>query len=725
MASTELKAKSTIRTQFFELLFGADEGFLCIATTHKDVPKSTFSQKFFEWPKDIFKVENFILSVEESYNVYFCVNLLSKMERKKANCLPTGILWADLDTASPDHYSKVPPPVVVSTSPGRFQAYWRLSTKLDPYQAEAYCKRLAYHGAGMGADISGWDLTQLMRVPLTKNFKYPKAPEIMLQHALQTTSPPLLFESLEKSLEEQPSKPIPSGLIPTAESIIYKHTLALNRTPFSSVYTQQPQDDEDWSSVLWRLLHLCFEAGMGAEEVFIIAQSAPCNKYARDGRPTSDLWRDILKAEEAQNKLNLITANFKPLTMPVLVTEKASETFIDTYREWAIEATDAIEQFHDLSCAIMLSAIVANSVRLNTSYGPMVPNLWGMILGDSTLSRKTTAMRMCVDFITAMDSDMIIATDGSAEGLLSGLATRPNRTSIFYKDEVSGFFDSINRKDYLAGMPETLTALYDVPSVFTRRLRKETITIESPAFVFLAGGVRERVYNALSEEMVLSGFLPRFLVVSGETDLTRLRPTGPATEVGTFKRANIAAKLADMYENYSSEITVRIAGEAMRMPGRIMAKLTPEAWAEYERIETSMVNYASASSVADLALPTFERLSRSLLKLAVILGASRQVPKDQEITITEVDVHNAAWYIQDWGRYSIDLVANAGKRLSEKLLEKICKVITEHPGIRRSTLTQHYHLTKREADEILATLEDRMLVRAEKRGNGTSYWIVA
>ena len=54
----------------------------------------------------------------------------------------------------------------------------------------------------------------------------------------------------------------------------------------------------------------------------------------------------------------------------------------------------AVPEFHDLSAFILLSAVIANSVRLETSYGPFVPNLWGMILGDSTLTRKTTAMRM-------------------------------------------------------------------------------------------------------------------------------------------------------------------------------------------------------------------------------------------------------------------------------------------------------------------------------------------
>lgn len=719
-----VQAKSELRLAFFESLFKDNQGFLCIATTGQIAPKTTFKQRFFRWPEDFKSVENFILSVEKKHNVYFCVNLLKQEKRTKDDALATDFLWADLDSVNPDSekFSKLPPPIVVQSSPGRWQAYWRLTTKLEPFQAEIYSKRLAYY---FGADKSGWDLTQLMRVPFTRNFKYEATPTIMLERGLETLAPPLLFEALPKPTEENGNGEIPEmpEEIPPAESIIYKYTAALRGSAFTAVYSQPPGDGDDWSKLLWRLIHICFEAGMQPVEVFSVVRQAPCNKYERDGRPIEHLWKDIIKAQEQQVSISQLQRDFIALTMPTLVDEPDSETIIDQYRDWAEDATDALPEFHDLCCTIGLSSIVSNSVRLDTSYGLMVPNLWGLILGDSTLSRKTTAMRMIMDIIAGLDSDMILATDGSAEGLLSGLSTRPNKTSIFYKDEISGFFDSMNKKDYLAGMSENLTALYDVPAIFTRRLRKETIIIESPAFVLFGGGVRDRVYETINEEYVLSGFLPRFLVVSGETDLKRLRPTGPATDVGIAKRASLVSAFADLYENYASEITTSIGGQKMRLPARIVASLTDDAWMKYGELETLMWTTASESTLASLALPTFERLSRSMLKLAICLAATRQQPVDEKITVELGDVINAAWHIQNWGRFSIDLVNNAGKRISEKVLEKIMRAITQYPGIARSTIMQHYHLNKRETDEILGTLEERQLVRTEKRGRGTNYFI--
>src|SRR4029077_18680735 len=242
---------------------------------------------------------------------------------------------------------------------------------------------------------------------------------------------------------------------------------------------------DDWSRVLWKLINILLESGLSETEAFYVANTANCNKYIRDGRPPRYLWRDILKASAFHRKITFLgKGEFQDVAIPDIILSDTNETFVDQYKEWATDATDAIPQFHELCAFILLSALCATSIKLKTSYGDMVPNLWGIILGDSTLSRKTTAMRMATDFIAELDRDIVLATDGSAEGLLSGLSQRPNRTSIFLKDEISGFFDSINRKDYLAGMPETLTALYDVPQFFTRRLRKEIISIINPIFIF-------------------------------------------------------------------------------------------------------------------------------------------------------------------------------------------------------------------------------------------------
>jgi hypothetical protein len=674
-----------------------------------------------EWKK----IENYILDVEVNHNVYFCVNLLSKHERKKENCLPTKLLWADLDAVELSKVEALPPSILIESSPGRYQALWRTSAYLPAYQAEDYSHRIAH---ALGADASGWDLTQLLRVPFTHNFKYEGAPEVMLNRALTEETQADLFERLPQVEGGQIVylTPMPVEDLPEFDEVIEKYRPFFKASGFIETFSWEPGEGEDWSKHLWKLIHASFDIGMEKEEVFVIAQQAPSNKYARDNRPPEHLWRDVVKAELQQKNINFTDPDWTPLAMPELVGEPATGTVLDPYREWGIQATDAPAQFHDLSCMILLSAIVSNSVRLETSYAMMVPNLWGLILGESTVARKTTAMRMATDFLIKLEPELVLATDGSAEGVLTGLSTRPNRASVFYRDEVSGFFESLNKKDYLAGMPEVLTNLYDVPSVYTRRLRKETIHIESPAFIFFGGGVQERVYSAVTEEYIASGFMPRFLIVSGETPDDVYKPTGPPTEQGIEQKEKLLNFFMDLKEQYGVDVQMVIAGQSVNMPPRIMARPTEQAWELNGQYERTLIKLARESPKASLAMPTFERLSRSLLKVAMIFATTRQEPITTEestsIEITEIDIKNAAWYIQDWGRYSVELIMNAGKKASEKQLDKIVRVVAENPGILRSTLMQHYHLSKREADDILGTLEDRMLIRKEKQGRGWRYY---
>jgi hypothetical protein len=490
---------------------------------------------------------------------------------------------------------------------------------------------------------------------------------------------------------------------------------------FTSLYTLEPAEDEDWSKILWTLEVLCFRAGMEAEEVFLVVKEAPCNKYQRDGRPVEHLWREVLKCAESFGNLPV---EKELLTMPQFVGEPASETFIDQYKSWACEATDAVSEFHELSAFIVLSALMGSSLRLEANYGVIAPNLWGLVLGDSTVTRKSTSMKMAMDLVTMLEPELILATDGSVEGLLTGLATRPNKVSVFFRDEVSGLFDSINKREYLSSMPETLAHLYDVPQVYNRLLRKEVIHLESPAFVFFGGGITDRVYSNISEEWIESGFLPRFLIVSGEFDQATMRPTGPPTALGIKKRLAIVDKLADLYEHYSTEVPVKIGTGSMMMPPRIMAKMTPEAWTRYQAIEGELTVKGYESLVRNTALPTFERLARSIMKMSMILAAARQVPKNEEITVEESDVINAAWYAQKWGQHSVELILNAGKAPREKYIDRVSRKIGNNPGILRSTLMQHLHLTKRETDEVIGTLEERGQIRKEQAGRGWRYWTV-
>jgi hypothetical protein len=714
------RSKSEIRLGFFELLFEESQGYLCLATTDPRGPKSTFQEQFFEWPRESLKIENFILTQEVPRNVYFGVNLLKEPERKKKQCLPTDLVWADLDGVNPDGLEQFFPPIVVQSSPGRWQAFWRLESKIEPFDAERYSRRIAY---AINADRSGWDLTQLFRVPLTKNLKYHPPALVMIDRALETRAEATLFEmGLQAPPEEEPLTDRPLPDVFDADEIIAAFKLRLDFDRFLALYTYEPEEDEDWSSRLWSLEILCFRAGMSPEEVFTVARESACNKYARDGRPVEHLWREVLKCNDEHGS---IPPEKELVSMPQLVGEPASETFIDEYKEWACEATDAVPEFHELSAFIVLSSIVAASVRLETSYGKIAPNIWGLILGDSTVTRKSTSMKMAVDLLATLEPELILATDGSVEGLLSGLATRPNKVSVFFRDEVSGLFDSINRRDYLSSMPETLANLYDVPQTYSRLLRKEVIRIDSPAFIFFGGGITERVYNCVSEDWIESGFMPRFLIVSGDFNREVMRPTGPPSEIGLKRRNSIIDKLVDLKEHYAVDVPASIGGQTVLLPPRIMADMTQEAWERYQSIESQLVVKGYDSLVRNTALPTFDRMARSVLKMAMTLAATRQVPnEDNHIEINEDDIINAAWYVQKWGHHSVDLITNAGKAPREKYMDRVLRKIANTPGINRSVIMQHLHLTKREMDEIVSTLEDRGQIYKKQHGRACKYWAI-
>jgi len=709
-----MEAKSEFRLRFFDLLFEEQQGNLCLATTSRDPRNKGFAQEFFKWPAQRIDVENWILRNESNRNIYFCINLLSRAERKKDFCLPTKLVWADLDNVNPEEFSQLPPPIVIKSSPGRWQAIWRLTMAVDPTEAEEYSRRIAYL---MGADKSGWDLTQLLRVPFTANFKYDPPSLIELERCLEIEARPLLFSSLPPTISA-PTTPIPESIGDlTAEHVIYKYWSVLSRGSFLSYYLSEP--DEDWSSVLWRVINEGFRAGMTQEEVYVVARESKSNKYVRDNRPAEDLWKDVTKAAIGYE----IDVETSVLQIPQMVDGPAYETFVDEYVRWGESVTDAVGEYHRLCMIVALSSIVSNSVRLETSGGSIVPNLWGMLLGDSTLTRKTTAMRLVMDMLMTLDPELIVATDGSPEGLLSALAERPNRASIFFKDELSGFLESMGRREYQAGMQETLTALYDVPPVLSRRLRKETIIIESPSFVFLGGGIPERVFAAIDDSFVHSGFLPRFLVVKGEADVRSRRPLGPPTAENVAEKNKIIMKLADLTELYSGNVVQKIGGEKVMLPKRITAKMTDEAWERNAEFEMKLLHTANDSVVKSLALPTFDRLSRNTLKIGVIFATLRQKPVNDIITVEEDDIINAAWLAQRWGQDSIELFTNAGKGHEEKVVEKVYNIVKDQPGVMRTQLMRTMHWNSREATMYLDTLEERGMIRHEKRGKAAHYWI--
>lgn len=369
---------------------------------------------------------------------------------------------------------------------------------------------------------------------------------------------------------------------------------------------------------------------------------------------------------------------------------------------------------------MILSSILSGRVSLPTSFGTIIPNLWFMLLADTTLTRKSTAMDIATDLLVEVDPDVIMATDGSIEGLLQGLSTRPGRPSIFLRDEFAGLLESMTKKDYMAGMAEMLTKLYD--GKFQKRLlRKDLVEIRDPILILFAGGIRNRIQQLLTLDHVSSGFMPRFVYLTAESDVTRVRPLGPPVVRDLRAREELLSEIRQMFAHYSQTVQVNVQGTGVHIapPRKWSAELTPEAWARFNKLEASLMAAGVKSDRPDLLTPVYARLSISALKAAVLMAASEST--EDIITVEEIHILHAISFAAKWREYAIDVINGVGKTQSERDIERVYTSIQKQPGITRSALMQSYHLTARAADSIFQTLEQRGMVIATKYGKGTTY----
>jgi hypothetical protein len=703
------------------------ERFVCIARKAQG-RNGRFQEHFFRWPLELDALTRYVDEGVAGHNVYFAPMLFDGPTRTKEHCVSCPVVWADLDTCDPSNLL-VPASVSIESSSGRWQALWIFNQEEDPGEVEDLARKIAYAHSEEGADKSGWDLTQLLRVPFTYNWKYEPASVVMIRSASsETTLRDMdgIYPSTES--HEQSSWPFPEE-IPNAQWVLEQHEAHMRPLVFRLI---EDEPANDWSGALWNLEMLLCEEGLSREEVFAIASIAACNKYARDGRSQHALWAEVCKAWSTTHEQTGIipsvedVANLEDLLSDEnMRSAEADHTFIDDYIDWGQAASDAAPEYHEAGAFVALSSILSGYLRLMTSIGPFRFNLWFMLLGDSTLTRKTTAMRLSTQMVMDVEKEIVLATDGSWEGLLTGISKRDGRATLYRSDEFSGTLATMTKREYMVGSTEMFTQLYD-GSFVKRLLRKETITIDEPIFIFFVGGIRERVQSLLGPEHVTSGFVARFVLINGNVDMNRLRSihaSNAASEASEDQRIALVNRLRQMQELYRSNFTVSSNGNHAVVQNKPHVTLTQDAWDLYNSLEMKLIKAVYNTASQEMLLPTMDRLAKGGLKASVLIAASRM--KSEHVTVEEGDVLKAFQYISKWRQNAIEVLANIGVSATERRIQQVERAIyRRRTGLSRSELMRNFHLNAFEAQLILDTLVQRGLIKRTpgRRGSISEMW---
>lgn len=709
--------------EFFEYVFGDLEGYLALAQIDRREGKE-FKSKFFRYPDDLDDAIVYVQKNKHNVDLYFAPFLTTKRRRLKETIAEVTVAWADGDECPIDALI-LQPNVIIRTSKNRHSYLWKFKEVQIAEVGEDISHRIAKRHEDDGMDQGGWDLTQLLRIPGTYNHKYD--PPQVVGDALIIPEDEYDPEDFDEDYPKlEPNKKLiefKSLVFPdeTPEQLFNKYAKTLNPRAME-LYSEVPT--VDWSKALWELELTLAESGMDPEEIFVIAEDSMCNKYKRDGRPKAFLWKEVQSAYDRVQRRETDPpplnekAREDELVPPELLTEeernnvRQDSTFVEEYTEWAKTLGDAAHAYHPAGAFVILSTLLSAEVKLPTSFGTVVPNLWFMILADTTLTRKSTAMDNATDLLLEVDSDALLATDGSVEGVLTALGTRPGRASLFLRDEVTGLIDSL-RKEYMSGMMETLTKLYDGKPL-KRILRKETIDVRDPVLIFFSGGILNKMMELLNHKHIGSGFLPRFIFITAESDVTRLKPIGPPTVDNKRERLKIIQWCRKMKETYSVP-KPSSNGTSVKLPKKWHAELDPDAWELYNSYEIKLVHYAMNTYDPSIVTPMMDRLSKSGLKAAVLIAASR-MGHDKFVRVTRLDVLHAFYYIEQWLKHSLYIINNIGTTEDEKKIKRVLYYVDKNPGVSRSNIMQRYYLSARETDSIFATLEQRNNIRRDKRG---------
>lgn len=196
-------------------------------------------------------------------HVYFCPLLFSKPRRKKEYACRTNFLWGDIDNGDPN---KFVPSVLWQSSPGRYAGLWRVK-EMDPEAAAKLSQRIAKL---IGGDPGGWDVTQVLRIPGTRNEKYPERPMVKLEHYRRG-----LIGDLPTSARDRWERVIPRELLRRLDG------------PATG----------DRSEMLWKIENELAELGVPHDDIIELVRVSAWNKFSGRADEEERLRAELEKIE--------------------------------------------------------------------------------------------------------------------------------------------------------------------------------------------------------------------------------------------------------------------------------------------------------------------------------------------------------------------------------------------------------------------------------------------
>jgi hypothetical protein len=380
-----------------------------------------------------------------------------------------------------------------------------------------------------------------------------------------------------------------------------------------------------------------------------------------------------------------------------------ADHFLSQWIGYASRCTDAAFEYHE-AAALTLMAAATPTVRARLAQYPggLGTNFYGLVIGDSTTSRKSTSKDLARDLLYRVLPSSLCSDAFSPEGFVEQLASRPRQSTCLFVDEFSELLSKLHHAPHMAGMKGLLLTVYGGGSYSYRKHSKRTKAGEKivdedqivDPHLSVLGCTTPAIFESLTEADVLSGLLPRFAIVMPTAKPAR-RPFFESDDDLENARNHLARWVGRLHAWATSQSTPRV----VRFEFGVLSLLDEQFFVALEQAGTAQTDTGRAM---------LSRLSAMALKLSMLLAAGRADTPDQvDLGVTLDDATAAMTIARRWQGYALAFAARIGESNFERKLQRVLTVVRQHRSVPRHVVAKLAHCDKKTLDSIRDTLVDR------------------
>lgn len=389
--------------------------------------------------------------------------------------------------------------------------------------------------------------------------------------------------------------------------------------------------------------------------------------------------------------------------------------FLSKLAEYGKAISDAYAVYWFMSGLFMLGTVSNKKIKFVTKMDTFYANLWIYILGDSSLARKSTAVKKAIAMLRAVLGDRFanacVPNSFSYEAFIEHMSNYQHAPWV--RDEAAGIL-AIMHKDYMNGFKEDLMQLFDCQPI-TRMLRtkkgaeKSRFNIDDPFLnMFFASTGAALGYNLdlIDKE---TGFLVRFMFAYPQDE-----------KEGEYMPLAKGTALHSEFEEICISQLTTLHAQMESITECIDMSMSPNAEAYYNRWQ-EVREKAYARLKDGYSSQIFSRLNPAVIKMSMLLEMG-SMDFDPTRPIREEYVIECCRLVDSYfmptTRNVYDSIGSANK---ENQIEKIELYLSRHGSkATRNEIMQNVKIKSKEMTEYLATMHECGLTRIEKVWNPTT-----